>query len=63
MNPVRDDEKHNLLMAQGNKSSCRYRKSATAYGSAEQNERVVGYYFFNQIESSVAIIASGASYL
>ena len=62
MNPVRDVEKHNPLMAQSKKNLCKYRKLATAYGSAEQNTRVVVYYFSNQIASPVAS-ASGASYL
>ena len=62
MNPVRDDEKHNPLMARGKKSFFRFGK-LTKVGSAEQIECAVDYYFSNQIASPVAEIASGASCL
>ena len=64
MNPVRDAEKNNPIMEQGNKKNiCRFRGLMTRYGSAEQNTREVGYYSFNQVASPVAVVASGASYL
>ena len=62
MNPVRDAEKHNSLMAQGEKKLYEFGRLMTAYGSAKQNKHVVDHYFFNQIASPVAS-TSGASYL
>ena len=63
MNPVRDAEKHNPLMAQSKKNFCRLGRLWAHYGSAEQNTRVVGYYFFNRVASPVAVVVTGASYL
>ena len=63
MNPVRDVEIYNPLMAQSKKDSCRFGRLWTAYGSAVRTISVVGYYSSNQMANPGAVAASGASYL